>query len=304
MYWLLGISLLLNLLFIGYLFFIRIFLRRKVKQLQEIIAGESKMPLKISGYSKPHDKFVMEINRLVDRLTELSIQFERVIDENKRMVSSISHDFRTPLTSMLGYIQILKKEAYTSNEEKYLGIIEERTRSLNHLVDEFYTLSLLESDEYNVSFQKVNPILLIQEELALYYDELDKAFDQVEIDMEEIPLSIQTSPTDVKRVVGNLIKNAFQHGTGTFKLQSIKEENRIFFRFENQVLDPEKVEMERLFDRLYRGDKSRKSGSSGLGLSIAKKLAERLRMTLEAELKDNQLTFILIIPIEEWDIQK
>lgn len=304
MYWLLGISLLLNLLFIGYLFFIRIFLRRKVKQLQEIIAGESKTPLKISGYSKPHDKFVTEINCLVDRLTELSIQFERVIDENKRMVSSISHDFRTPLTSMLGYIQILKKEAYTSNEEKYLGIIEERTRSLNHLVDEFYTLSLLESDEYNVSFQKVNPILLIQEELALYYDELDKAFDQVEIDMEEIPLSIQTSPTDVKRVVGNLIKNAFQHGTGTFKLQSIKEENRIFFRFENQVLDPEKVEMERLFDRLYRGDKSRKSGSSGLGLSIAKKLAERLRMTLEAELKDNQLTFILIIPIEEWDIQK
>lgn len=301
MHWVLGISVALNGLFIINWFFTRVYLWKRIKQLREVIAGHSKAPLKISGFRKTQDTLMIEINQLVERLTDLSIQFDRVMDENKRMVSSVSHDFRTPLTSMLGYIQILKKEAYTSNEEKYLGIIEERTRMLNQLVEEFYTLSLLESNEYNVNLQKVNPILLVQEQVAMYYDKLNETFDQVDIDLEELSLFIQTSPTDVKRLAGNLIKNAFQHGTGTFRLQSIKEEASIVFRFENELENPDKIEVERLFDRLYRGDKSRKSGSSGLGLSIAQKLAERLRMTLEAELEDNQLSFILTIPIEEWN---
>ncbi|MFC3900261.1 sensor histidine kinase [Aliicoccus persicus] len=273
--------------------------KRTTTHLKKIIEGKSNSALSISGQSKSHDELIIEVNRLVKKLNEISFQYEKMIEENKRMVSSISHDFRTPLTSMLGYIQIVKKDAFTLNEENYLGIIEERTRTLNSLVEDFYMLSLLDSKEYSVSLQRVNPVLVLQEQLALYYEELDKIFDSIDIHIEETPIYIHTSQNDLKRIIGNLIKNAFQHGVGSFSVYSEKKEGYISFHFENEAENLSAIDEERLFERLYRADESRTSGSSGLGLSIAQKLAERLRMKLSVKTMDNKIHFTLQIPVED-----
>lgn len=302
MEWIAWGSIILNVFFICSWFLNRNQLNKTMKHLKQIIKGESQSLLKLSGNRK-QNQLIKEINQLIEKLIETNVRYGRMMEDNKRMVSSISHDFRTPLTSMLGYIQILKKEAYTADEEKYFSIIEERTKMLSQLVEEFYTLSLLDSDEYKLSFQRVNPIILIQEQLALYYDELNQTFEKVDVSIDETVLSIQTSPQDVKRIIGNLVKNAFQHGTGYFSVQSKISDDCVQFLFQNEVKRPEKIEVERIFDRLYRGDESRKSGSTGLGLSIAQQLARRLRMNLEAELKENRLCFTLTIPIEEWKIR-
>lgn len=298
MHILLGLSLLINLVFVIYWYLTKQHLRHTIQHLKRIIAGSSRTSLKLSSHSRVQDKVVIEINQLIELLNEKTINFEQVMQENKRMVTSISHDFRTPLTSMLGYIQMLKKEVYTANEEKYVTIIEERTRTLNHLVEEFYTLSILDSNEYKPPIQQVNPILLVQEQLATYYDELEKSFDSIEVSIAEEALFIQTSLNDFKRIIGNILKNAFQYGTGTFQAETVLDNNKLSFIFKNEVDHPEKIKVDRLFERLYRVDESRQSSSSGLGLSIAKKLAEQLRMHLDAELKGKTLAFTLTIPVD------
>lgn len=298
MYLLLGISLLINIAFVMYGYLTKQHLRRTIRHLKKVITGSSQTALKLSGYSRTQDRLVVEMNQLIETLNEKTVNFEQVMQENRQIVSSISHDFRTPLTSMLGYIQMLKKESYTANEEKYLRIIEERTQILSHLVEEFYTLSMLDSNEYRQATQRVNPVLLVQDQLAMYYDELDDTFDSVEVSISEEVLFIQTSPSDFKRIIGNIVKNAFQYGTGKLQVKSVLNEDELSFVFKNDVEQPEKLEMDRLFERLYRADQSRQSGSSGLGLSIAQKLAEQLRMQLEAELNGSTLEFTLRIPIE------
>jgi signal transduction histidine kinase len=300
MEWVLAISVLINFIAIGYWFADKVQWRQMRMQLKKVNAQESQSYVKVSRYNRSHDHIAKEINQLIERVNQLSVRFERIMNENKQMVSSISHDFRTPLTSMLGYIQMLRKEAYTANEEKYLSIIEERTRTLSQLVEEFYTLSTLESNEYKLTLQKINPYLLIQEQLASYYEELEKAYETVDVTIPEEALFIQTSPNDLKRIVGNLLKNAFQHGQSSFKVSAQKNGGEVLFIFENEVANPENLDVDRLFDRMYRGDKSRSNNSTGLGLSIAQKLAERLRMQLDASLEENVLRFTLHIPVEVW----
>lgn len=298
MYWILGLSLLLNAFLIFYWFLNRKHVQQTSSQIKKIIDGQSKVLLKQSGHSKQQNVLVKEINQLIEELNETSARFNRISKQNKQMMSSISHDFRTPLTSMLGYIQILKKEAFTANEEKYLEIIEERTRTLSSLVEEFYTLSLLESDEYQAKVDFLNPILLVQEQLALYYNELNQSFDAIKVKLKEENDTIQTSIIDLKRIVGNLIKNAIVHGVDQFEVRGIRNENSLSFIFENKVENSELIEIDRIFERLYRADENRSSGSTGLGLSIAQRLSERLGFELNAELNGSLLSFTLVIPIE------
>lgn len=299
MYWILGISLLLNGLFVLGGLLNKKHLHRTISHLKRIVAGKSHSLLKQSGQSKQQDVLIKEVNVLIEKLNETTMHYERILDQNKQMVSSISHDFRTPLTSMLGYIQILKNDALSAKEENYLAIVEERTRMLSNLVEEFYTLSILDSNEYNIKMEYLNPILLVQEQIALYYNELNRTFNSVEINIEEEKLFIESSSVDLKRIVDNLIKNAFTHGIQYFKIVVIKDEKYLKMIFENEVKEPDLIDPDRLFERLYRVDPTRKSGSTGLGLSISKKLSEKLGLELDAELKERVLSFTLKIPIKE-----
>lgn len=304
MYWILGISLFLNGSFILIWFLNKEHLRRTISHLKKILSGQSYSLLKQSGQMKQQDVLIKEINGLIETLNETTMRYERIMDQNKQMVSSISHDFRTPLTSMLGYIQILKDKSTEANEERYLAIVEERTRMLSNLVEEFYTLSILDSNEYNTNVECVNPILLVQEQVALYYNELDRTFDSVEINIEEEKVFIESSPVDLKRIVDNLIKNAFTHGVHFFKIDTIKADKSLKFVFENKVREPELIDSNRLFERLYRVDQTRKSGSTGLGLSIAQLLAQRLGLELSVELRGETLIFSLSVPLHESMISK
>src|SRR5699024_4362767 len=99
-------------------------------------------------------------------------------------------DFRTPLTSMLGYLQMLDKTRL-SRDKRYLMIIQERTQLISKLIDEFYFLSLLEADDYQLHLEELNPVVLIQEQLAQYYEELSEHFEQVQIDLTDEKISIR-----------------------------------------------------------------------------------------------------------------
>lgn len=298
MIWIVILSLLVNIVLLLKLYQDQKVKRNLVKQLEWIIDKNALAKIKHSGSSKSHDDLVNEINRMIEKISEISIESEEIVQQNRRMVSSISHDFRTPLTSMLGYVQILQNDSNSLKEKKYLKIIEERTKILRDLIEEFYSLSLLESNEYELNVEAVNPIILVQEQVAMYYSELEGSFDHISIQLIEEDIKLLTSPLDFNRLIGNLLKNAYTHGIKRFALYNEMSETSLIFYLENEVKDTNTIEVERLFERLHKEDKTRAIGSTGLGLSIAQKIAEALGYKLEASLKESMIQFKLTIPLK------
>lgn len=298
MIWIVILSLLVNIVLLLKLYQDQKVKRNLVKQIEWIIDKNALAKIKHSGSSKSHDDLVNEINRMIEKISEIRIESEEIVQQNRRMVSSISHDFRTPLTSMLGYVQILQNDSNSLKEKKYLKIIEERTKILRDLIEEFYSLSLLESNEYELNVESANPIILVQEQVAMYYSELEDSFDHISIQLIEEDIKLLTSPLDFNRLIGNLLKNAYTHGIKRFALYNEMSETSLIFYLENEVKDTNTIEVERLFERLYKEDKTRAIGSTGLGLSIAQKIAEALGYKLEASLKESMIQFKLTIPLK------
>ncbi len=290
------ISLLVNGFFLVYIIGMRRGMKRSTEHLSQVTDGNSRMSLPLSG-SATFDEFIGEVNRLMEQINQQTIEFKQAIDENKRMVSSISHDFRTPLTSMLGYVQLMKQKNQDPENQKYLSIIEERTQLLGNLVEDFYTLSLLNSEESGQDIEWLNPIILVQEQLATYYEELETHFNHIDIQLDTHAILTELSKNDFQRLMSNLIKNAIQHGTESFKVFLMMLNDQAIFYFENKVTHPEKIEVDNLFERMYQADESRSNHSSGLGLAIALKIAEQAGMALSARLNGNTLSFVLEMTI-------
>lgn len=290
------ISLLVNGFFLVYIIGMRRGMKRSTEHLSQVTDGNSRMSLPLSG-SATFDEFIGEVNRLMEQINQQTIEFKQAIDENKRMVSSISHDFRTPLTSMLGYVQLMKQKNQDPENQKYLSIIEERTQLLGNLVEDFYTLSLLNSEESGQDSEWLNPIILVQEQLATYYEELETHFNHIDIQLDTHAILTELSKNDFQRLMSNLIKNAIQHGTESFKVFLMMLNDQAIFYFENKVTHPEKIEVDNLFERMYQADESRSNHSSGLGLAIALKIAEQAGMALSARLNGNTLSFVLEMTI-------
>lgn len=290
------ISLLVNGFFLVYIIGMRRGMKRSTEHLSQVTDGNSRMSLPLSG-SATFDEFIGEVNRLMEQINQQTIEFKQAIDENKRMVSSISHDFRTPLTSMLGYVQLMKQKNQDPENQKYLSIIEERTQLLGNLVEDFYTLSLLNSEESGQDIEWLNPIILVQEQLATYFEELETHFNYLDIQLDTHAIWTELSKNDFQRLMSNLIKNAIQHGTESFKVFLMMLNDQAIFYFENKVTHPEKIEVDNLFERMYQADESRSNHSSGLGLAIALKIAEQAGMALSARLNGNTLSFVLEMTI-------
>lgn len=290
------ISLLVNGFLLVYIIGMRQEMKRSTEHLSQVTDGNSRMSLPLSG-SATFDEFIGEVNRLMEQINQQTIEFEQAIDENKRMVSSISHDFRTPLTSMLGYVQLMKQKNQDPENQKYLSIIEERTQLLGNLVEDFYTLSLHNSEESGQDSEWLNPIILVQEQLATYYEELETHFNYLDIQLDTHAIWTELSKNDFQRLMSNLIKNAIQHGTESFKVFLMMLNDQAIFYFENKVTHPEKIEVDNLFERMYQADESLSNHSSGLGLAIALKIAEQAGMALSARLNGNTLSFVLEMTI-------
>lgn len=274
-----------------------------IRQIKTIKKGGSHAPLKRIGFSRRNQQLVEEVNELIFSFNQTTKENKRMAKQSKEMVASISHDFRTPLTSMVGYIQMLDKTEMSARDLKYLKIIEERTYLISSLIDEFYLLSLLDADDYKIHEEAVNPISLIQEQVAQYYEELLAIFTNIDVELTDELVVIQTSRVDFERIVQNLIKNAFMHGTQHFAIRLEKQEDRLRFTFENQLPSNQEVDVTRLFERNYQSEGARRTDSSGLGLAIAKQLADRLNLSLTAQLADHLLQFHLDIYLDAWKIR-
>ncbi len=203
--------------------------------------------------------------------------------ELKDAVTNISHDLRTPLTAICGYLDLLEREEMSVRVRQYLEQIENRTEVMKTLTEELFRYSVVAAArEFELERLCVNDVL--EESLATFYGAVSQRGITPEITITELKIERITDRSALTRVFGNIITNALKYSSGDLFVKMTED---CVITFANSSDNLERVSAERLFDRFYTVETG--SNSTGLGLSIAKLLVEQMNGSISAEIRDSKL---------------
>lgn len=240
---------------------------------------------------------VNELNEMLDRQKKERKRFR----EKEQMISdtytNLSHDIRTPLTSLDGYFQLLENTKDPKEQERYIQIIQERIDSLGNMLEELFTFTKLKNESWKLKLEPCSITRILKDTILSYYDEWKRRGMEPYINIVGNPVFIQGNKEALKRVIQNIIKNGLDHGNGTFEIILKTEDQQVILQFRNEVLEPEQMNLDLIFERFYKADQARSKNSTGLGLPIAKEFTERMNGYILASLDGNYFQIELQFPI-------
>ena len=247
--------------------------------------------LRVSLSDGDVERLAAEINQNLDHQKDLKQEAERSRKQLQQSISDIAHDLRTPLTVVKGNLQMLEKEELSEAGRESLWISERKAETLKQMVDEFFELSVLESDSKPVELVKLDlmeflPEFIVENETLIRQHGLTP-----EISLPEQSVFVMANKEMLSRVFSNLMGNIFKYAKEAFELRLVEEAESVGIRFGNQVEDPAAIDVEHIFDRTYRADKARTDGSAGLGLYIARLLTIKQKGSITASMEDGKLFF-------------
>lgn len=305
LYFLLAISLLLNIVLCSKVISINKKISESIEVLDDIKKGNGNRKI----LSKDNDNFseiIYKINEIVYLYEEKLTEFRKKENTNNQLLTSLSHDIRTPLTSIIGYTDAIKKEllkdglndkydlqnviennnTLENNNviENYIDIVREKSYSLKEYLDNVFDWFKLNSNEFYLDLKDTEITELsrnIIKSWIVIFEEKNIDFD-IEIEEKEIICNLDQNA--YARVINNIIQNAVEHSK-TKKIQiSIKESNKkIFITIKDFGVGIEPDDLEHIFDRLYKCDKARNKVGSGLGLYITKELIEKMNGCIDVK---------------------
>jgi signal transduction histidine kinase len=258
---------------------------------------ESKATLTTQSSNREIVEFTGTINYLFLEKENTKLEYKKIDQELKENISNISHDFRTPLTAILGYCDLLLKSDLTEETKEYVYIINKKAKSLHHLIQDFYDFSRIMSTDYPINIDFVSICGLLKEVIFEYYEDFTDKDSSIDINIPKEEIKTISDIDALRRIFSNLISNMLRHGIGGYKIKLVKEGKDAYISFENKVIFMDQENLERIFERSYATDLSRGSSKSGLGLSIVKELSDRLNHDLEFSLKDNIFKIEIILKI-------
>lgn len=264
------------------------------KNLEEINSTKTNKKIMLMAPNHRLEALAGEINKTIDNKRQAETDYQNKDMELRRSIANISHDLRTPLTSIIGYIQLLKDASTTEAERKqYTEIVMSRARALQVLISGFFDLSRLEAGEYNFELKPVSLQNILCEQMASFYNDFIAKSIEPKIDVDETAPLIIADENAVKRIFSNLIQNVLKHGSRQLIVSLKQSKNCIITSFTNNAPDLKEEDVEHLFERFYTADRMRSGRNTGLGLAITKSLAEELGCIISAEFKDEKLSIII-----------
>ena len=245
-------------------------------------------------------ELLIEINTLINfNRKEKSL---RIYNENSisKMLSNVSHDLKTPLTIILGYIEIIINDNTISEGERkvVLDKINIRAKEVLDLINKFFTLAKLESGDKEIELEKINITDIAKQSILAYYDILTNENFNVEINIPENSVYALGNKEAIERILNNLISNAYKYG-GSGKVIGIgieEDKEHIIIEVFDKGIGISNKEIDKIFDRSYIGEVSRNKevSGSGLGLSITKKLVEKMHGRIEVRSEENKKTSFIV----------
>jgi len=271
--------------------------RRIADTVESVVKGETNAEVYALTGNRQIRRLAVQINRLLSRHRREERQSRAANEAFKESIAGISHDLRTPLTSVSGYLQLLENEK-TPPEKKagYLAVIEKRLAALLALLDELFEYTRLEM-EAPTEPQRVDVCGELREQLAMYYGEFARVGAEPRIEIPESGVYVWGDRQHIQRILQNLIKNMLTHGTGDYAVELVVGE-AVELRFSNGILQ-ELDNPARIFQRFYTGDKSRSGKTTGLGLSIVRQMAQGMGGDATAWQAKGVLTIQVTLPEEK-----
>lgn len=244
-------------------------------------------------------QFKQRVNRFVEQWHKKRAEAAKKEQMISDTYTNLSHDIRTPLTSLDGYFQLLKDEKDEKLQAHYIGVIQERIASLKDILEELFMFTKLKNDTFKLEMDKCCVSRLLKQTVFSYYDEWKMRGIEPVVDICDEQIFILANTQALKRVFQNVIKNGLVHGKSDIEIKlytidsgknagSDRENKVVNIVVSNTIDDPENIDTSQVFERFYKADVARSVTSSGLGLSIAKELVERMGGKINAQIEDNR----------------
>lgn len=275
---------------------VRIFLIKKAAReirtsFAEKLITDTNTPITLSSRDKDMCALGNDINLSLSRLRSEQHRYEYGNSELQRAITNISHDLRTPLTAIYGYLELLEKESLTPAAMQYIRILHERTEALTSLTEELFQYSVVVSGEQELSLTLTSINSVLEESIAAFYTTLQEKGITPTISLPETPVLRILDHTALSRVFANLLSNAIKYSAGDLKI-FLSERGEILFS--NSSKDLNSIQVEKLFDRFYTVETVQ--NSTGLGLSIARTLIEKMHGTISASYEKGRLMIYINLP--------
>ena len=260
-------------------------IRRANVQLQEISAQiEENHIVKLDAPDKDMEKLLTTINASLGAIRKAHLHYRQREQAFQSQIENISHDLRTPLTSVLGYLDLIDTSKLDGDDCESLEIVKKKARFLQRLIHQFYDLSRLTADDYPLKLEPVDAGKLLRESIMGFYQILEKQSLSVEIHIPEQPCMVMADLDGLERIFYNFFQNAVRYAEHTFTVQLEIVGKWVDIIFENDASGIDETDVSRIFERFYMNDSARSQGNTGLGLTIARQLTEKMGGSLSAQL--------------------
>lgn len=260
-------------------------LRAISDKLKEIIEKDSDEQITVFTENKDLMELAAQINALLEKYLKIKADYRRSEITSKKMLSNISHDIKTPMTVILGYLEIMQLSQTPSGE--MLKKVERKAQSVMELINQFFTLSKIESGDMDIELSRVDICEICRESVLDFYELLSNKKLYVKVDMPETPIYIQGNKEALQRILFNLISNVVRYGAdGKYLGISLRDDDRnVYVDVTDKGKGIDKAFADSIFDRLFTMEDSRNRNiqGNGLGLTIAQNLAQRLGGTITLE---------------------
>lgn len=284
------ISVLFSLFLLTRLYFLKKEVINTANQLYQLNSSDTEKKVEVAFFDRDFEKLAIEINPQIDLTKLANAEKRRTENELKQAISNISHDIRTPMTSIIGYIQFLESEDLSLEKRKeYTAIVKNGALRLKVLLEDFFELSIIESADFPLRIETIKLNRLVLDVLVGFYEEFVRSHHEPIIQIPDYEISINADISAVKRVIENLVLNAIKHSLGNVTISLEKTQSSVVLIISNPANQLSKKDIIFLFDRFYKGDQTRTGTGTGLGLSIANSLMKKMNGSLTAELKEGQL---------------
>lgn len=272
----------------GYLLLYKSQIRDMGKQLDFIDKHQSFKWLSTQIKPPEVERLMEACNTLLQRQRELTQQFVRRNEEINTTIISLSHDIRTPLTALDGYLQLAGRTTEPENQAHYVQQAQSRIRQMIQLVDELFLYTKLQNPEYRFELAALDGNAALSRYLMGLIDDFSRKGQEPALELPEHPLWIIANGNALERVFANILQNYLLHGTGALSIRYEERADTIRFIFANPLRADQPVQIERVFTRFYQEDASRTGRSSGLGLAIVKSLMEKMTGSADAALVNGE----------------
>lgn len=239
-----------------------------------------------------------EINQVLEKSRQTNRQTKQNEELFKETITNISHDIRTPLTSLDGYFQLLQTSQSEEERANYISIIQERIFSLSSMLEELFTYTKLQNPQFELEVEELDFSKCVFDTVFSFYEDFQARNIEPEIDFMEERFLVFGNREAMGRILQNIIKNAMEHGKSHIALKLFKEHGKVVFECSNDVENVVEIDIKSVFVRFYKADSARTQSSTGLGLSIAKGLVKKMGGNVEASLNGKIFGIKVSFPLE------